>query len=112
MIIAGAVGNLIDRIAYRSVRDFVELNMFGNMVACNFADFWIVIGTVIAVIDMLFINELSVFPLTKKAKEAQAKRRDENINESVPPTENENLPGEENHDEDTDGKSDGSGGGQ
>ena len=112
MIIAGAVGNLIDRIAYRSVRDFVELNMFGNMVACNFADFWIVIGTVIAVIDMLFINELSVFPLSKKAKEAQAKRRDENINESVPPTENENLPGEENHDEDTDGKSDGSGGGQ
>lgn len=50
--------------------------------------------------------------LRKKAKEAQAKRRDENINESVPPTENENLPGEENHDEDTDGKSDGSGGGQ
>lgn len=61
---------------------------------------------------MLFINELSVFPLTKKAKEAQAKRHDENSNESVPPTENENLHGEENHDVDTDGKSDGSVGGE
>lgn len=39
MIVAGAVGNLIDRIAYLQVRDFVGINMFGNMVFCNFADF-------------------------------------------------------------------------
>ena len=74
MITAGAIGNLVDRIAYREVRDFVGINMFGRMVSCNFADFWIVFGTVIAVVDMLFINEWAVFPLTKKAKAAQKAR--------------------------------------
>lgn len=74
MITAGAIGNLVDRIAFREVRDFVGVNMFGRMVSCNFADFWITFGTVIAVIDMLFINEWAVFPLTKKAKAAQKAR--------------------------------------
>lgn len=74
LITAGAIGNLVDRIAYREVRDFVGINMFGRMVSCNFADFWIVFGTVIAVVDMLFINEWAVFPLTKKAKAAQKAR--------------------------------------
>lgn len=73
LIVAGAVGNLIDRIAFREVRDFVGINMLGNMVSCNFADFWIVFGTTIAIIDMLFFNEWAVFPLTKKAKELQTK---------------------------------------
>lgn len=77
LILAGAIGNLIDRIAFREVRDFVGINMLGNMVSCNFADFWIVFGTVIAIIDMMFLNELSVFPLTKKAKEYQAKNNKE-----------------------------------
>ncbi len=81
-IVAGAIGNLIDRIAYREVRDFVEINMFGSMVACNFADFWIVFGTIIAVIDLLFINDWSLFPLTKSAKEAQARRKTENKSQS------------------------------
>lgn len=112
LVVAGAIGNLIDRIAYREVRDFVEINMFGNMTSCNFADFWIVFGTIVAFIDIFFVVDFALIPLTKSAREAQAKRRDENSNESVPPMENENLPGEENHDRDTDGKSDGSGGGQ
>lgn len=73
MIVAGAVGNLVDRIAFREVRDFVGINMFGSMVSCNFADFWIVIGTVLAVIDILFLNEWALIPLTKRAKAAQAK---------------------------------------
>ncbi len=77
MVAAGAVGNLIDRIAFQEVRDFVELNMFGNMVACNFADFWIVLGAILAVIDLLFLNEWAVFPLTKSAKLAQAKHKEQ-----------------------------------
>lgn len=72
MVSAGAVGNLIDRIAFRNVRDFVWVNMFGKWACCNFADFWIVFGIIIAVVDMLFLNEWAVFPLTKKAKQAQA----------------------------------------
>jgi signal peptidase II len=85
MVIAGAVGNLVDRIAFQEVRDFVWVNMLGKWACCNFADFWIVFGVAIAVIDMLFFNEWSVFPLTKKARAAQeerAKREEENSNSS------------------------------
>lgn len=77
MIVAGAIGNLIDRIAYREVRDFVGVNMFGNMVYCNFADFWITFGTALAILDIMFLNEWALIPLTKKAKEAQKKQKGE-----------------------------------
>lgn len=77
MIIAGAIGNLVDRIAYHQVRDFVGVYMFGNMVYCNFADFWISFGTALAVLDILFFNEFALIPLTKKAREAQAKKKEE-----------------------------------
>ncbi|HIU01279.1 MAG TPA: signal peptidase II [Candidatus Coproplasma excrementavium] len=75
MILAGAVGNLVDRIMFGEVRDFVWLLIVNAY--CNFADFWIVIGGILAVIDMLFLNEVSVFPLTASAKAAQAERRKE-----------------------------------
>lgn len=75
VISAGAIGNLVDRLAYKSVRDFIGLNMFGKMVYCNLADFFIVIGTILVVIDVLFINDWAVFPLTKSARKAQAERK-------------------------------------
>lgn len=71
LIMAGAMGNLVDRLAFGRVRDFVNVWMFGKMACCNFADFWITFGVVIAVIDMLFLNEWAAFPLTKRAKAAQ-----------------------------------------
>ena len=76
LVTAGAVGNLVDRIAFREVRDFVDINMFGNWVSCNFADFWIVFGTIIAIIDILFLNEFALVPLTKRAKAAQKEREE------------------------------------
>ncbi len=75
MVAAGALGNLVDRLAFQSVRDFVWVNIFGSWACCNFADFWIVFGVIYAVIDILFLNEWAVFPLTKKAK-AAAKARE------------------------------------
>ena len=77
VVVAGAVGNLVDRLMFRYVRDWFGLNMFGSMAYCNLADFWIVIGVGIAVVDLLFLNEWAVFPLTQSAKAAQAKRRAE-----------------------------------
>lgn len=77
IVIAGAIGNIVDRILFGYVRDWFGLWMFGGIAYCNFADFWIVIGAVLAAVDMLFINEVSVFPLTKKAKAFQAARREE-----------------------------------
>lgn len=79
MIISGAVGNLVDRIAFGYVRDFVWVNMLFSEACCNFADFWIVFGVIIAIIDTLFLNEWAIVPLTEKAKAAQAaKEREEN----------------------------------
>lgn len=76
LVISGAVGNLADRLMFREVRDFVGLNMFGTgMVYCNFADFFIVIGTAIALLDLIFLNEWALIPLTKKAKAAQAEHK-------------------------------------
>lgn len=75
LIIAGAIGNLVDRLVLHEVRDWFGLNMFGSMTSCNLADFFIVIGAILAVVDLLFLNEWAVFPLTKKAKKLQAERK-------------------------------------
>lgn len=74
MLASGALGNLIDRLAFGYVRDFVWVNIFGNWACCNFADFWIVFGVIWAVIDIMFLNEWAVLPLTKSAREAAKKR--------------------------------------
>lgn len=91
MLIAGAIGNLVDRLAFFEVRDWFGLNMFGRMAFCNFADFWIVLGAVLAVVDLLFLNEYAVFPLTKSAKEAQrAKKEEEEAKKSAEQSESLN----------------------
>ena len=77
MVAAGAVGNLVDRIAFGYVRDFVNVWMIFTMPSCNFADFWIVFGVILEVIDLLFLNEWAIFPLTKRAKAAQNRKQEE-----------------------------------
>lgn len=74
MIGAGALGNLIDRIALGYVRDFVWMWIFGSVACCNFADFWIVLGVILAIADVLFFNEWAILPLTKGAKARVAAR--------------------------------------
>lgn len=83
LVAAGAVGNLADRFMYRSVRDFFGLNMLfdGSLVYCNFADFFVVVGAILAVVDLLFLDEFAVFPLTKRAKAAQAAAKEKQSNE-------------------------------
>lgn len=80
IVIAGAIGNLVDRLSFHSVRDFIGLNMqfdTQHLVYCNFADFCVVIGAILAVLDLMFLGEWAVFPLTKTAKAAQAKQKEE-----------------------------------
>ena len=72
MIIAGALGNLIDRATFQEVRDFVWVGIGSWGAYCNFADFFIVFGVIIAVIDFLFLNEWAFIPLSKRAKAAHA----------------------------------------
>ena len=79
-IVAGGVGNLIDRVQYQvwdpatyplGVRDMVDLSKFGFAV-CNFADFFITAGAVMLVLSLLFFDKDAVLPIGKYKKLAQA----------------------------------------
>lgn len=105
MMAAGALGNLIDRLAFGYVRDFVYLNMIFSSPCCNFADFYVVIGAVIGVIDALFLDEFAVIPLTQKAKAAAKLRAEQEKSEdlhtkeqSVEPLETKDKPKDEKSD--------------
>lgn len=55
LIIGGGIGNLIDRIFYGYVIDYLSLSFFPPV--CNFADYCITIGTVLLVIYVLFCSD-------------------------------------------------------
>lgn len=82
-IIAGGVGNLIDRVYYQvwesysaadpstwdGVRDMVRLKIFMfDFGVCNFADFFIVGGAITLMVAMLFFDAGAIYPLTEKYK--------------------------------------------
>ncbi len=72
LIIAGAIGNLVDRIAYGFVRDFFDFPWLAN---CNFADFCITGGGAVLIFYLLLWSDDAVFPLrklVKKENKAQA----------------------------------------
>jgi len=50
-IIAGAIGNLVDRICLSYVRDFIKFSCFGFV--CNIADILVCLGVFIYILDML-----------------------------------------------------------
>lgn len=54
LIIGGGIGNLIDRIFYGYVIDYISLSFFPPV--CNFADYCITVGTVLLMIYVLFFT--------------------------------------------------------
>lgn len=64
LIIGGGVGNLIDRIFYGYVIDYLSLSFFPPV--CNFADYCITAGTIMLVIYLLFFSD--ILDGSKKAK--------------------------------------------
>ncbi len=91
LIIAGGLGNFIDRVYYQvwdpatdavirdGVRDMVYLNVFFDFGVCNFADFFICIGAATFVLSMLFLDTDALIPLGKY--KALAKAADEKAEE-------------------------------
>lgn len=55
LILAGAVGNLIDRVRLGEVVDFLHFDLWGgySWPDFNFADTWIVVGVSLLVLDLL-----------------------------------------------------------
>lgn len=60
IIIAGAVGNMIDRIALGYVRDMIEFG-FVEFPVFNIADSAITIGAILLIIDCLFLDGKKLF---------------------------------------------------
>lgn len=64
LIIGGGIGNLIDRIFYGYVIDYLSLSFFPPV--CNFADYCITAGTVMLIVYILFFSD--ILGGTKKAE--------------------------------------------
>lgn len=56
LIIGGGIGNLIDRIFYGYVIDYLSISFFPPV--CNFADYCITVGTVLLLIYLLFFSDV------------------------------------------------------
>lgn len=56
MLVAGAIGNLIDRVFRHEVVDFLKFE-FINFPIFNFADTLLTIGVIVFIIDLLFIKK-------------------------------------------------------
>jgi signal peptidase II len=55
MVIGGAIGNIVDRLRFGAVADFLDVHAFGyHWPAFNIADAAISVGVVVLVIDSLF----------------------------------------------------------
>lgn len=57
LVLGGAIGNVVDRVRFKAVFDFLDFHVFGyHWPAFNVADSAITVGVVLIVIDGLFEN--------------------------------------------------------
>lgn len=71
MIIAGAVGNLIDRIAFGYVRDMFYFVLI-NFPVFNVADSALSVGCVLLVINIMFMKKNSILEIEQKKDSGEA----------------------------------------
>lgn len=66
-ILSGGVGNLIDRIFIKGVRDFIGVPIGGFI--CNIADIAVTVGAILFILALLFFDNDALFQFNKKKKE-------------------------------------------
>ena len=59
MMLAGGVGNLVDRIAFGHVRDFIDYTLTETLfhrsfAICNVADVWLTVGMILLIVYLIF----------------------------------------------------------
>ncbi len=102
LIIAGAMGNLVDRVCYGYVRDFIEfeylgLEIFGStsFAIFNFADSALCIGVTIFAVFYIFIYKES----KKETKEAESETEEVVLDEAETAQEQPSVKENENADD-------------
>ena len=82
LVIGGTIGNLIDRLCFRSVTDFLDFNILGyDFPVFNIADILLVVGFLLFLIDMVFLDNDSKKPTKKKETKVEDTKNDEVIEE-------------------------------
>lgn len=79
VILAGAVGNLIDRIAIGSVRDFIFMDFGFTRFSNNVADLEITVGAILFIVALLFVDQDAVFRKNKKEEEEEVEEAVEEL---------------------------------
>ena len=69
LIVAGGIGNLYDRIVYKSVTDFIEF-IFIDFPTFNVADIYVTIGSVLLILSILILRNEPFF-LEKSSDHAE-----------------------------------------
>ena len=78
MIIGGGIGNLIDRVLYRYVVDYLSFSFFPPV--CNFADYCITIGVFLLAFYLLFLADRETKGEADKAAEEAEEAEEEEDN--------------------------------
>ena len=66
LVASGAIGNFIDRVAFKGVRDFIGMDLYFVSYTCNVADIAISVGAVMLVFYFLFLDKEAIFKKKEK----------------------------------------------
>lgn len=73
LVIAGSLGNFVDRLAFDAVRDFICIEIAGNRIfgIFNLADVFLSVGVVLIIVHLLFLDKNALFRIKRKTVKNQ-----------------------------------------